>query len=164
MKELTQSELRELLILNEQTGAFYRRKTSGNAYRGDIAGGRRPDGRWRISIAGRSYLRSRLVYLYVHGWMPKEVDHRDRNKSNDRPDNLRAATRSQNNANRLGLVRDLPKGVCYQPSICRSKPFVAYLKSDRRTKNLGGFLTPELAHQAYLEAAREVFGDFACGT
>jgi hypothetical protein len=68
---------------------------------GDIAGTTRPDGRRQISIDNLTYLASRLAWLYMTGrWPKEEIDHIDRDKGNDRWENLREATHQQNQLNR----------------------------------------------------------------
>ena len=64
------------------------------------AGCQRKDGYRNIYVNGKTYLEHRLVWCYVHGYMPTELDHIDRNKSNNSLTNLREATRSQNNTNK----------------------------------------------------------------
>lgn len=61
-----------------------------------------------IRADGKSseYYAHRLVWKMVNGHDPiPEVDHIDRNRSNNRPDNLRQATRSLNMENRSGYRR-----------------------------------------------------------
>ena len=65
-----------------------------------------------VTIDGKNYKHSRLVYLYHHGYLANfQIDHFDRNPSNDRIENLRAVTASQNNVNKLSkLVYQNPNG------------------------------------------------------
>ena len=60
------------------------------------------EGRWKICFKGKGYYRARLIFLYLYGYMPEEVDHQDNDPLNDRPSNLRAATHIQNAANQKG--------------------------------------------------------------
>lgn len=81
---------------------------------GDRAGTRRADGRLQIHVGGKCYLASRLAWLYVTGkWPEHEIDHKNRIKSDDRWDNLREATHSENQYNRDWCERsgDL-RGIC----------------------------------------------------
>jgi hypothetical protein len=86
---------------------------------------------------------------------PSEIDHKDHNGLNNRRDNLRPCTPSQN----IGNSRHRPgisgfRGV-YQEQ--RTGRWVAQI-ADR---NLGTFATPREAARAYDAAALERFGEFA---
>jgi hypothetical protein len=65
------------------------------------AGGIRQTGYRAISIRYKRYLHHRLVWSWFYGDIPAgyQIDHKDRNKANDRIDNLRLATPAQNNIN-----------------------------------------------------------------
>lgn len=86
-----------------------------------------------------------------------EVDHKDRDPSNNRRDNLRPATHIQNQANSRGSSRTGFKGV--YPNKDR---FAAAITVNYSKVHLGTFDTPEEAHMAYMEAAAHYRGDFAC--
>lgn len=69
--------------------------------KGQHAGNRRYDGYLIIRIKGRNYYSGRLAWFYMTGEWPKdEIDHVDRDPSNDCWANLREATSSQNKFNR----------------------------------------------------------------
>jgi hypothetical protein len=68
---------------------------------GDKAGRITQDGRRQIRIASGFYYASRLAWLYMTGEWPKDqIDHINRIKRDDRWENLREATQSQNSFNR----------------------------------------------------------------
>lgn len=69
---------------------------------GDLAGDRGTNGYWRVKIDGRSYKRSRLLWLHVHGddSFPLQLDHINRDRSDDRIENLRLVTHAENQRNR----------------------------------------------------------------
>jgi hypothetical protein len=128
---------------------------------GTRAGSVWDDGYRRICIEGRSYRASRLAVLFMTGeWPPYQVDHKNRERSDDRWSNLRLAMPFQNQGNRpvnpnnsLGI-----KGVCYEPG---RKKYKAYIQVAGRTVNLGRFDTAEEAKAAYDAAAKKYFGEFA---
>jgi hypothetical protein len=104
--EITQ----ELFTLDADKGALYWKVRPAQCIHiGDFADHQRKakdvpkeDEYWHIRIKGRSYKRFRIIFLYTNGYSLKEGDHRDRNRLNDRPSALRAATRSGNASNRRG--------------------------------------------------------------
>lgn len=116
--------IREFISYDPETGAFrWIAKPKGRGYPfkvGDIAGCIRKDGRRVIGFDGKLYLGSRLAWFFSYGEMPPEdieVDHEDRNPGNDRIDNLRLATRSQNMMNtaaHMGAASKF-KGVNWHP-------------------------------------------------
>jgi hypothetical protein len=159
---LTRARLRELLRCNRKTGEFRWRKRPRSWVRPDLlAGYLSKEGYRRINIDGRIYLAHQLACLYVTGrWGRPMIDHRDRDVSNNRWNNLRLATRSQNNANRRRPRHNRSgyKGVY----LCReSGKWRAKITVNRRVIYRGRFDTPQAAHAAYVAAARKHYGEFA---
>jgi len=140
------------------TGEFTWRAARGNTVKaGDRAGGIKNDGYWVIYIDWKRYAGHRLAWLYVYGFpLPKELDHINRNRADNRIANLRPATRNQTRANSIATHNGL-KGAT--PHRRKWKAQIGY---NGRRFYLGIFSTPELAHQAYLAKAKELFGEFAC--
>ena len=80
-------------------GNLINRCSRGRAKKGSIAGTTRSDGYCQVLVNGRFYLTHRLVWLLFHGRLPKELDHIDRDPSNNRIENLREVDRSTNMMN-----------------------------------------------------------------
>jgi len=155
-ERLTRARLRELLHYDEDTGEFRWRKRVGN----ELCLGKAA-GCVRICILGRTYRAHQLAWLYVKGrWGRTMIDHRDGDSTNNRWGNLRRATASQNGANSRRPRRNTSgyKGVSQSR---RSGRWEAYIQKNRRRVHLGTFDTPEAAHDAYVAAARKLFGEFA---
>jgi hypothetical protein len=92
------------------------------------------------------------------GEMPKRcVDHKDLNKSNNKWENLREATYSQNSYNKKSTSKSGFKGVTF---FKRDNNWKAQIDINGINKHLGYFKTPELAHEAYMKYATEIAGDF----
>ncbi len=98
---LIPSRLRELLSYDPASGVFTWRVTRGSkAPTGSIAGHAEPDRYVNIMIDRKLYKAHRLAWLYMTGeWPPHEIDHVDRDKSNNTFTNLRLATPLQNRQN-----------------------------------------------------------------
>jgi hypothetical protein len=87
--------LRELLSYDPNTGAL---RWKARRHRRKV---KRESAQYvRIQIEGRLYQAHRVAFAIHYGrWPLPEVDHADRDQSNNRIRNLREATRSQNAAN-----------------------------------------------------------------
>lgn len=100
---LTQKRLKEVLYYNPETGIFIWIKPS--KYHPELinkkAGYNHPHNYIYIDIDYKKYKASRLAWLYMEGYFPEfEVDHRDRIRNNDKWENLRHVTRSDNMKNK----------------------------------------------------------------
>lgn len=88
------------------------------------------------------------------------IDHINGNKLDNRKSNLRICTASENARNR-GKQRNNTsgyKGVCYDKV---RRKWKAEIKANGVRHYLGRFDTVEDAHQAYVDAAKELHGSFA---
>jgi hypothetical protein len=112
----------------------------------------------------KSYMVHRVIYELLKGNIPKGyfIDHIDRNKSNNKIENLRLVTPKQNcyNSdarpnNKLGT-----KGVHYHKN---KNKYQAQIKDNGVAIYLGQFDTPEEAKEAYEKAAKRLHGEFYNG-
>ena len=97
-----ESELsKELLnkLFDYKDGEIYAKVMNTNRKHGKV-GWVNPGGYKTTGIGGKVYLNHRLIFLMHHGWLPDEVDHKDGNTLNNKIENLRAASHSQNQHNR----------------------------------------------------------------
>jgi hypothetical protein len=156
---ITQARLKELLRYNPKTGEFFWRVTVAQSVRiGNRAGCLNNDGHWKIRIEGKYYYASRLAWLFMYGYFPNgQLDHKNRNRSDNRISNLRQATHGQNMMNKKVYGRIGFKGVSQDRKIWRAR-----LQIDGVTIRLGQFPTPEAAHAAYCEVAKKLHGEFFC--
>ncbi len=126
--------------------------------------GSRGGPRWSIGIDCVSIFRTVVVWAIHKGdWPPGrcDVDHIDGDGSNDRIENLRLASRSQNMANSRFRTKskDRLKGAYFRS---HSGRWYSCIKVDYRKIYLGTFYSEEEAHEAYMDAAQKHFGEFAC--
>jgi hypothetical protein len=155
---LTAENLRERLHYNPETGLFTWLKPPKCTWISKTAGSTK-DRYVRIFLYGESHHAHRLAWLYVYGeWPKKDIDHINRDGRDNRMANLRLASRSENLGNTTARKNNTTgfKGVCRHQS-----RFRAMIKKDGVLQHLGVFDTPQQAHAAYREAARELFGLFA---
>ena len=128
---------------------------------GAIAGRTRQDGYVEVKILGRAYKAHNLAWELMTGERPPKgfvVDHINRNRSDNRWSNLRLASLSENGANaKLRRAKNLAKGVSAQVKRGR---IVGY-RATAAGKYLGLFADEASAHEAYLQAAKSIYGEFA---
>lgn len=153
---IRQERLKELLHYCPETGAFTRLiKTSNRIKIGSVAGYARPGCRLVISVDGKLYHAHRLAWFWMTGEWPKDqINHINGVRDDNRWDNLREATRSQNQQNRKVNSNNKSgyMGVSWQR---RAGKWVAHIKIAGCNRYLGLFTTPEDAHAAYLAAKAE---------
>jgi hypothetical protein len=108
-------------------------------------------------IGGRNVMMHRFLVGASAG---SDVDHRDGDGLNNRRSNLRECSRSENQMNqrpRGGTSRF--KGVYLH---ARSGKWAVKIKRDGKFYWLGYHADEEVAARKYDEAARRIFGEFAC--
>jgi len=102
--------LHELFAYRADGTLIWRVKPAQRVQIGDIAGSKRADGRAEVSIKNKPYKLHRLIFLWHHGWLPIEVDHKDNDPGNNRIENLRSAKHIDNMRN-SGARRNNRSGV-----------------------------------------------------
>jgi len=106
----------------------------------------------------------RLAWYIMTGKVPKsDVDHIDRDRSNNKWSNLRPASRSKNlgNSSRKSNNKSGYKGVRLYTQGLYVGQFSAQITVNGKQRHLGVFKTGEKAHKAYCKAADKHFGEFS---
>lgn len=158
---VTQFRLKDLLHYDPETGEFtWLLTVNSRVPAGRVAGCLdRSVGYWQIRIDGKRYYAHRLAWLYMTGdFPPNQVDHRNRNRLDNRWDNLRAATNGQNGQNSKPRGVSKYKGVCWSKS---NRKWQAQAQFNGKTHYLGIYDTEEAAAKAYAAFAAEHFPKFA---
>ncbi len=151
---LTQSKLKEVLNYDPLTGLFTWMISPRSMTRIGDAAGCASRGYIVIGVLGVQYLSHRLAFLYMNGRWPSEIDHINGIKADNRWLNLREATRTTNMQNRRGPNKNNKVGFL---GVSKDKSnFQAQIKTDGIARHLGNYKTPELAHEAYIEAKRKL--------
>ena len=156
---ITLKRLREVLDYDPKRGIFRWKITLGSrANAGSRAGSRHPDGYRKIAIDRCRYTEQRLAWFYVRGeWPDGHLDHKNCRRDDNRIENLRRATPSQNKAN-SPLRADNPSG--FKGVYRRGRRWQAGIRRGRLI-HLGYFATAQGAAAAYDKAAKRLFGKFA---
>lgn len=152
--------LREVLNYDRLTGVFVWKQQIGKRSKG-IAGNVMDDGYRRIGIDGGQYRAHDLAWFIEYGEFPEFIiDHKNRNRDDNSIDNLRKANQSLNLAN-TGMRLNNKSGYKGASRIKGTEKWLASIKINGKTKYLGTHETPFLAHEAYMRAAMQAWGDFA---
>lgn len=141
-------------IFDCKDGVLYWRKN------GKKAGTPHHTGYTQVCVDGKLHNAHRLVFMIHHGWAPEVIDHVDGNRSNNKIENLRPATWSQNLQNMK--LRPTNKSGCKNVSWSAAKrKWVVQLSIDGRQTNLGRFDDLEFADLVATEARNKYHGAFA---
>jgi hypothetical protein len=158
--KLTVDRLKEILSYDPNTGVFLWRMSRGPRRAGEEAGTFR-EGYRIVRIKDFGYSAHRLAWLYVYGeWPPSIIDHKNGYKADNRIENLRICTYSQNLANQKTSKNNSSgvKGITWAR---RQKRWRAQIRLNGKNKALGYFKEKEAAILAYANAAEQLFGKFA---
>jgi len=116
---------------------------------------------YTVTIKQVRYLAHRVVYALHYGVDPgdMQIDHINGNGLDNRIENLRLATNSQNSMNRRMQKNNSSgmRGVFWNQ---RRKAWMAYIKINKKQKIIGYFKTIHEACCAYESEAAILFGEF----
>lgn len=155
---ITQERLKRLFVY--KNGNLIRLVRSGNQIAGQIAGTKcKTHGYISIRIDKKVYRAHWLVWLYHYGYLPKEIDHINRNRSDNRIENLRECSRSQNIANKPMQSNNTSgyKGVHWRKG---RKKWQVRIKIDGKQRSLGHFDCIKDAIKTSKEARTGWYGNF----
>jgi hypothetical protein len=117
------------------------------------------DYKWFINGDGYAYANDKKGstislsrYLYKDIDKSMEIDHIDNDRLNNCKNNLRMATRSQNNYNKKST------GITWNK---KAKKWYAQIGFNCKKLHIGSFDNPDEAYNAYCIKAGELFGEFA---
>jgi len=148
---LTQEEAKS--IFEYRDGVLYWKKTGQKA-------GVNSCGYTVIRHKSIKYYAHQIVYLIFNGYIPKLIDHIDRNKQNNSIDNLREATKKTNSQNSKIRVDNTSgmKGVAWHK---KAKKWMVYVTIDSKNCYLGLYENLDLAKELSIFIRQIVHGKFA---
>lgn len=159
MNEINQKEV--LRLFKYKDGRLIRRITvKHNAKKGDVVGCIGGEGYLLVSVDGVLFKVHRLIFLYHKGFLPKYVDHRDNDKLNDRIENLRVCTSSENNMNSK-LSKNNTSGVKGVTWHELTKRWSARIMVDYKRLYIGEYNDINDAVKAIRDKREELHGKFA---
>ena len=158
---LTQDFLNNLFEYRE--GNLYWKNKLSDRSRFEIgkkAGSVCKNGYSQVFVNGKIYLLHRIIFMMHYGYMPKYIDHIDRNPSNNKIENLREATRGQNKIN-TALQKNNKSGyknVCWHK---KQKQWIVQVKVDGKNKYFGGYYDVKVAGFVAEIMRHKYYGKFA---
>ena len=147
-------EIKKRLRYEPDTGLLYWTEATNKQFRNKVAGAVNKRGHVHINCKGKQMQAHRIAWLLTYGEWPKNgIEHIDKNPRNNRIANLRDIDKcsiEQNNDKPLSNNKTKLLGVSRF-----HKKWRAQIQFDGFHKYLGSFDTPEMAHEAYMEAKKK---------
>ena len=153
--------LQQLFIYNPTTGILVRRISRGGMASGEEVGCKSKNGALIVRVDYEIHYVHRVVFAMHYGrWPNSQIDHINGIPNDNRIENLREATASQNSSNRRKSTRNTTgyKGVSFSK---KTGKWRASICVKRKLIEIGAFSTPEEAHEAYAKEAKRLHGEFA---
>lgn len=160
MQELTQKYIQSLFDYKDGELYWKNNRANGKIKSGSKAGSLSTSKYYQVSLNHKKYKNHRLIFLYHKGYLPKYVDHIDRNKQNNKIENLREATHGQNRSNSKKNINksSIYKDVCWYKI---TQKWISQITTNKKVINLGYFINELDAALAYNKAAIKYFGEYA---
>jgi hypothetical protein len=143
-------------------GLYWKHDRGSQKCKGKQAGALSSDGYLKVRVRelGQSVSAHRIIFAMHHGYSPEFVDHIDGNPSNNRIENLRAATRAENNRNSKKPSTNTSgiKNVSWHKA---NKKWAVHLSVNNHKRFFGLYDDIELAELVAMEARDKYHGAFA---
>lgn len=140
-----------------ENGKLFNKKTGKET--GKTIAGRYYSIEFRINGVKKKFKTHRVIWIMHYGDIDESlrIDHINNIPTDNRLENLRLSTLSQNSANSIGYNKaGLPKGVRKV-----GKKYIARIKYENKEYYLGSYESAEQASEAYQIKAKEFHGEFA---
>ena len=154
-------QLQNFFVIDETSASGLRNKIKRNGVKaGDVSGAATNGGYWKVMVNGVFYKVHRIVYALHHGIDPGFliVDHINRNKQDNRVNNLRLVSRQINGIN-ADIYSHNTTGIKGVSSVKKGATvkFRARITLNGICKHLGYFDTAEEAKKAREVAENQLF-------
>ena len=156
---ITQERVKILFDYHKSGNMVRRIDVSNNAKAGCLVGCEGDQGYKLVRVDGKLYKLHRLIFLWHHGFLPKNLDHIDTDVTNNKIENLRACRHSQNMWNCKKRINNTSgiKGVSWCKG--RSK-WIATLCRNRKLIHIGYFISIHEAETAVRIEREKLHGEF----
>ena len=156
---ITQNQVKDLFEYRNGE-LFWKIKPAQRVKIDSKAGSLHQKGYLQTEINGKKYLNHRIIFLMFHGYLPEFIDHIDNNRSNNRIENLREATLSQNQHNAKTRKDNTSgvKGVCWYKA---TQKWRVQLQVNGKVKFFGDYNDLEVAKLVANEARNTYHQNYA---
>ena len=147
-------------LFEYRDGELYWKAKRPSIYVGDRAGWSCGNGYRKVHVQKKQMFEHRVIFAMFNNYLPKFIDHIDGNKTNNKIENLREATHSENLRNVKTKINNSSgvKGVCW----CKkAKKWEVQVKVNKKKKHLGYFDDIELAALVAHEGRNKYHGSYA---
>lgn len=110
MEEILTSDLLKTLFEYKDGNLYWKVKPSSKVNIGDVVGSKDKDGYITTKINSKAYKVHRIIFLMHHDYMPVFIDHIDRNRSNNKIENLREVITHSENLQNKGIYKSNKSG------------------------------------------------------
>lgn len=158
---ITQESLKQLFDYHPNGQLIRKKTTSRLGKSGNVAGFLdKKIGYLRVGIGKKQYLVHRIIFMIQNGYMPQETDHINGNKLDNRIENLRTASKSENLRNRSFNINNSSgyKNVSWSKNHDKWSVTLSY---DGKKHHIGYFQDLELADLVAQEARNKHHKQFA---
>jgi hypothetical protein len=156
-------ELAQKLFTYKDGNLFWKSKYSiySSIKIGQQAGFTTSEGYVNIKVAKKIYPIHRIIFLYHHGYLPKFIDHINKIKNDNRIENLRPATASENQHNKKIQKNNKSgiKGVCWSTS---NKKWQVQLMVNKKAMHFGYYFDIKIAEFIAETMRNKYHKSFSC--
>lgn len=159
IESITQDYVKQLFEYRDGE-LYWKIKHSRNVWIGRKVGSKTQRGYYQLQLNKKFYLNHRIIFLMHHGYLPEYLDHIDGNPSNNKIENLRAATLTQNQYN-TKLHKNNNSGFKGVSWCNTTNNWRVRIQIKKVGKVIGYFDDLELAGLVAQEARNKYHGEFA---
>lgn len=151
---ITQERLKELFTY-DSSGTFIRKIKSKL-----ITANKGTKRYLRLFVDGKDYSLHRLIFLYHYGYLPKQIDHMDNDRFNNRIENLRESTQQHNCLNRTHHKNSKNKYKNFY-KVSGSNSYCVQIIVNGKRKYFGSYKNIEEANKIAISLREKYHGEFA---
>lgn len=160
LRNMSIGDFRDLIGYNPETGILTAKVNFNGRQAGSVIGSQTSGGYYSTQLFGKKYFVHRIAWLIHYGeWPAMNIDHINGVKTDNRIENLRLCSVSQNHFNKPTQKNNTTgvKGVCWSK---RDKSYVASVQCNGKKYSAGYHKDIESAKNAVMSLRERLAGEF----